>query len=182
MLTDVDDAFPCRFPPQQALPGGVRRCSVIVQAPVRRWHQAWPDYRKTMSAAAKQTVSLAIAPNKQRCTLTIRLSDDAEIYTLNQQFRGQAKATNVLSFPNDTPTYGGDVILAYETVAREAHEQRKPFSHHATHLVVHGVLHLLQYNHETDAEAAIMEALEQQILQRFAIPNPYSDLFVDTHD
>lgn len=112
------------------------------------------------------------------------LTDDAEQRRLNRDYRGQDKPTNVLSFalagPGETPPPGaplllGDVVLARETVAREAAEQQKPLADHLQHLVVHGVLHLLGYDHENDTEAAIMEKSEVAILARLGVPDPYRD-------
>ncbi len=77
--------------------------------------------------------------------------------------------------PPGAPVLLGDVVLAFETVAREAAEQRKPLADHLRHLVVHGVLHLLGFDHESDAEAAIMEARETEILARLGVPAPYAD-------
>lgn len=105
--------------------------------------------------------------------IAIVFSDDAQVQTLNRDFRGKDKTTNVLSFPSDAEDEWGDIILAYETIAREAHEQGKPFKAHLTHLIVHGVLHLLGYDHIEDDEAEEMEALEITILAQLAIDNPY---------
>ncbi len=98
---------------------------------------------------------------------------------LNRQWRGIDKPTNVLSFPaakpgvQGPPPLLGDVIVAYETLAREAVEHAKPFLHHLAHLVVHGYLHLLGYDHRTDSEAGAMEGLERDILSRMRIADPY---------
>ena len=114
--------------------------------------------------------------------------DDARIATLNAAFRGKAKATNVLSWPSEergaaqpggapmTPTDPelGDIAISYETCAAEAAAQGKALSAHTTHLVVHGVLHLLGYDHETDADAALMEGLEVEILGKLGVADPYS--------
>ncbi len=113
--------------------------------------------------------------------LAIVLTDDAHIQKLNHEWRGFDKPTNVLSFPvNETglgqpaPLLLGDIVIAYETMKREAAEQGTPFLHHLSHLTVHGFLHLQGYDHEVEAEAETMEALERQILARLDIPDPYA--------
>ena len=113
--------------------------------------------------------------------LSIVFSDDAQIRTLNAGWRGKDKPTNVLSFPafplskdGPLPPMLGDIVLAAETVAREAALEDKPVANHITHLVIHGLLHLLGYDHETDAEAEEMEAIERAALARLAIPDPYA--------
>lgn len=114
--------------------------------------------------------------------LAIVLTDDSSIRLLNRQWRGVDKATNVLSFPTQDscgqdscgqPPLIGDIVLAHETIAREARDEGKPFAHHLAHLAVHGFLHLLGYDHERDDDAEAMEAVERKILQRLAIPDPY---------
>ncbi len=106
--------------------------------------------------------------------LSVLLTDDAQIHALNRDFRGKDKPTNVLSFPQDMPGLFGDVILARETLEREASEQGKTFEHHVAHMLVHGVLHLLGFDHLEDAEAETMEALEVRALARLGIDNPYA--------
>ena len=114
--------------------------------------------------------------------------DDARIAQLNATFRGKGAATNVLSWPSEergaaldggqpvAPTDAelGDIAISYDTCAREAVEQGKPFEAHVTHLIVHGVLHLLGYDHERDTDAALMERLETEILGKMGLPDPYS--------
>ena len=112
--------------------------------------------------------------------VSVLFADDAFVRGLNARWRGQDKPTNVLSFPaapdaGPGPRALGDIVLAYETVAREALEAGKPFDHHAAHLLVHGFLHLLGFDHETDAEAAVMEACETRILETLDIPDPYAE-------
>lgn len=113
-------------------------------------------------------------------TVSLLFTDDARIRALNAQWRGKDKATNVLSFPSAAPATAvqpaqlGDIVLAYDTVAREAETEGKPFEHHLTHLIVHGFLHLLGYDHETAEEAEAMEALERKVLQGLAIADPYA--------
>ncbi|WP_274630493.1 rRNA maturation RNase YbeY [Arvimicrobium flavum] len=114
--------------------------------------------------------------------LSLMFTDDASIRTLNAEWRGKDKPTNVLSFPaspvrkgsKQLPPMLGDVILAFETVEREATLEDKPFDHHLSHLLVHGLLHLLGYDHETDEDAEEMEALERRVLARLAIRDPYA--------
>lgn len=113
--------------------------------------------------------------------MSITLTDDAQIQVLNRDWRDLDKPTNVLSFPapelpedmEDAPQPLGDVIVAYETLAREAELDGKRIEHHLTHLVVHGTLHLLGYDHIEDDEAEEMEGLERQILAGLGIDDPY---------
>lgn len=105
--------------------------------------------------------------------IALVLCDDAQIHEFNRNFRGKDKPTNVLSFPSEESDEWGDILLAYETIAREAKEQGKTFEQHVTHLLVHGTLHLLGYDHEITQEAEEMESLEIAILSQLAIANPY---------
>jgi probable rRNA maturation factor len=116
--------------------------------------------------------------------LAVMLTDDDGIRTLNQNWRGIDKATNVLSFPalqptgpvapDDAPRMLGDIAIAYQTTRREADEEQKPFDHHLSHLAVHGFLHLIGYDHENDADAEAMESFEREILAQLGIPDPYA--------
>lgn len=112
--------------------------------------------------------------------LSVLFTDDSHIRALNAEWRGKDKATNVLSFPafaprleGPVPPLLGDIVLAAETVKREAEAEKKPFQNHLAHLVLHGFLHLLGYDHETDGEAEEMESMERRVLARLAIPDPY---------
>ena len=106
--------------------------------------------------------------------LSILLTDDAHIRTLNRDYRGKDKATNVLSFPVPPPApLLGDIVLAYETVRKEAQEKHICLEDHLTHLIIHGWLHLQGYDHQTEAEARKMESLEILALSRLGIDNPY---------
>jgi len=117
--------------------------------------------------------------------IAVMLTDDAGIRTLNRNWRGIDKPTNVLSFPalqptgprepDDAPRMLGDIAISYQTMRKEADEEQKPFAHHLSHLAVHGFLHLVGYDHETDDEAESMEALEQEILAQLGIPDPYAE-------
>jgi probable rRNA maturation factor len=134
-------------------------------------------------AAAQRLIQQAIAAaapaSARKNEVTVVLTDDAAIRKLNRKWRRRDKATNVLSFPaplsrQPTPRFLGDIVIAYSTVAAEAKAQRKPFDHHLVHLAVHGFLHLLGYDHESDHAAERMERRERKILVRLAIPNPYA--------
>jgi probable rRNA maturation factor len=117
--------------------------------------------------------------------LAVMLTDDAGIRTLNGNWRGIDKPTNVLSFPalqpegarkpGDAPRMLGDIAIAHETTKREADAEGKPFSHHLSHLAIHGFLHLIGYDHENDTDAEEMESLETEILEQLGIPDPYAD-------
>ena len=132
--------------------------------------------------AAAASASDADAGNAE---LAVMLTDDAGIRALNKDFRGIDKPTNVLSFPapepagtggeNDAPRVLGDIAIAYETVRREADDEGKPFADHLSHLAVHGFLHLMGYDHETDDDAEEMENLETEILAQLGIPDPYAE-------
>jgi probable rRNA maturation factor len=120
---------------------------------------------------------LADAPSED-IEISVAFSDDAAVRALNHDWRGKDHPTNVLSFPAPAmrapgPRPLGDIALAYETVARESLEEEKPLADHAVHLLVHGTLHLLGYDHELDSEAAMMEALEVEALARIGVANPY---------
>lgn len=123
----------------------------------------------------------AASPDIGAGTLTLVLSGDDEVRDLNLRWRGLDKPTNVLSFPSEDeafpggpPPHFGDVILAWETVAREAAEQNKPVAAHASHLIVHGVLHLFGYDHQDDDDASVMETLETRILAELGVSDPYA--------
>lgn len=113
--------------------------------------------------------------------VSLLFADDETIRGINAEWRGKDKPTNVLSFPAFPLRPGmapkpllGDIVLAFETVVREAQAEGKPFADHLSHLIAHGLLHLFGHDHETDEEAEVMEQLERQILARLAIPDPYA--------
>lgn len=148
---------------------------------ISRNTEGWPE---ALDARAEAAVRAALEQSKAKITgateLSIVLTDDAEQRVLNRDWRGIDKSTNVLSFPQIAP-FGpvsgllGDIILARETLVREADEQGGSFDDHFTHLVVHGFLHLLGYDHMDDDEALVMEGLETQILASLGVADPYSD-------
>ena len=112
------------------------------------------------------------------CEISVLLTDDAAQQALNREWRGKDKSTNVLSFPAldaDDPIEGllGDISLAHETLVREADELEKPFAQHFAHLLVHGMLHILGYDHLSEDEALAMEARETDIMGLLGYPDPY---------
>ena len=160
------------------------------------WEAVVSDVEQLVEAAARAAFEAAERPDilgGAPAEMSLVLADDALVQTLNRDYRDKDKPTNVLSFAllddlddtdDDTddvlareegmPILIGDVILAFETVQREALEQGKSFGDHLTHLVIHGVLHLLGYDHQSDPDADRMERLETSILARMGIADPYS--------
>jgi probable rRNA maturation factor len=143
---------------------------------------ALPDIEPLITAAVA-ALQAEVALGVAQASATILLTSDADVRALNAKWRGIDHATNVLSFPaaaapGDLEQIDvlGDIALACETVLREAAEQGTKPAHHLQHLVVHGLLHLLGYDHEEPDDATEMEALEIDILTRIDVPNPYAGL------
>jgi probable rRNA maturation factor len=146
--------------------------------------QAEPDAEAVIQRAVAIAAEIADA-GLGEAELAVMLTDDSGIRTLNNNWRGIDKPTNVLSFPalpptggggpNDAPRMLGDIAIAYQTMRAEADDEQKPFDHHLSHLAVHGFLHLIGYDHEKDDDAEAMEALETEILAQLGIPDPYTD-------
>jgi probable rRNA maturation factor len=145
---------------------------IIVQSPL--WASE-PGIETMLHRAIEEAAALSTGDGE----LAIVLTDDSAIRTLNRYWRGIDEPTNVLSFPaktaqtNDAPRLLGDIVIAFETSAREAARENKLLVHHLAHLAVHGFLHLAGHDHEADAEAAAMEQLERAILARLGVPDPY---------
>ena len=142
--------------------------------------QAEPD-AETLVQRAIEAAAQRASVSAGASELAIVLTDDSGIRTLNRDWRGIDKSTNVLSFPaaqtkgaNAGPRMLGDIAIAYEITRREAESENKPFAHHLSHLAVHGFLHLVGYDHETDADAEQMEDLERAILATLGVPDPYA--------
>ena len=136
----------------------------------RREPQAAAVIRRAVGEATEMA-GAAAGPSE----VAVMLCDDAAMRDLNGRWRGRPEPTNVLSFPAAAGTKAlGDIAIAYETTAREAKAEWKPFGDHLSHLAMHGFLHLLGYDHESDAEAAAMERLETTILARLGIADPYA--------
>ncbi|HKX77591.1 MAG TPA: rRNA maturation RNase YbeY [Novosphingobium sp.] len=151
----------------------------------------WPsptDWEALAGRAAAAAARAAPELAHPRLAASVLFTDDAEVHALNREWRGKDKATNVLSFPmleredlltltpEGPPELLGDIALALETCAREADDKGIAVEHHAAHLIVHGLLHLAGFDHETgDADAETMEALEIKALALLGIANPYGD-------
>lgn len=140
----------------------------------------WPP-EESLRALAHGAIEAAArtAGAARPLDLTIMFTDDESIRDLNARFRGKDKATNVLSFPaaalpTGEDSYVGDIAIARQTVEREAEAEGKRFDHHLTHLIIHGFLHLMGYDHETLGEAEEMETLERRVLEGLAIGDPYA--------
>ncbi|CAN5908406.1 rRNA maturation RNase YbeY [soil metagenome] len=133
---------------------------------------AWADALPGVERLVRKAARAAVGTRKR--SLTIALADDRRVRALNARDRKKDKPTNVLSYPSGEREFLGDVVLARQTVWREAREQHKTPADHVAHLVVHGTLHLLGHDHETSAaDAERMEALERRILKRLGIADPY---------
>jgi probable rRNA maturation factor len=152
----------------------------------------WPqgDWAALAERATGKTIAATpyaeLATTPATIEISLRLTSDAEVHGLNRQYRGKDKPTNVLSFPmvqadliqtlantDDGEVLLGDIVLAFETCAREASERGVALEDHATHLIVHGVLHLLGYDHMNDAEAEAMEAIERDLMAALGLHDPY---------
>jgi probable rRNA maturation factor len=145
------------------------RVIVLVEEP--QWRKEGREFPGELRRATKAALDQVETESK---SMTILLADDAKLEALNAQFRGKQKPTNVLSFPAAGGDYLGDVAIAYGVTAREAKESGKSIHDHTLHLAVHGVLHLLGYDHESAREARIMEPLEIAILAKLGIADPYA--------
>jgi probable rRNA maturation factor len=134
-------------------------------------------WRAADLALLRRAARTALASAQRTGELTVLLTNDDSMRVLNKKFRGKPKSTNVLSFCSVAQSgdgYLGDIAIAFGVAAHEAEAARKSLSDHAAHLVVHGVLHLLGYDHETPRDAQTMEALEVAILKRLGIDDPYA--------
>jgi probable rRNA maturation factor len=133
------------------------------------WRDALPGIERLVRRAARAALG------RRRRSLVVALSSDAEVRKLNARDRRKDKPTNVLSYPSGEKLFLGDIVLARQTVWREARAQGKTAAAHVSHLVVHGTLHLLGHDHETgDEDAERMEALERRILKKLGIADPYA--------
>lgn len=172
--------------------------SFVLQIRDQRWDRPEFDWHEMVQSVLPLAFDVAVKArgnaSEERGEVCLVFTSDAEVAVLNSQWRGKDGPTNVLSFPagddeefnedceeigdvmdadGDADRVLGDVILAFETIAREAEEQGKAFRNHTAHLLVHGVLHLLGYDHQTDEEAEQMEAIESQVLASAGIADPW---------
>lgn len=163
---------------------GSRSCNVAVSRAGGAWDSGLPEAGALAARAVRAALDAVRNPDLQAAPVevSVLLADDATLQQLNRDYRQRDRATNVLAFPNMAPDEApppglglalGDLALAWETLSREAAAQDKPLAHHFCHLLVHGTLHLLGYDHETTAEAELMEAAERRILGSLGIPDPY---------
>ena len=140
-----------------------------------------PDVEPLVQRAVEQAAASVEIPLTKGAEVSVMLGDDATIRALNRQWRGLDHATNVLSFPAGGPGplaerhFLGDIAIAYDTVVRESADAKVSPSDHLSHLVVHGFLHLVGHDHETEIEAEAMEALEVKVLAELGIADPYAD-------
>mgnify|MGYP003338098816 CR=1 FL=1 len=147
--------------------------TIIVDIQIASASEEAPDPQ-----SIERWVSAAIGNQRESTELSVRIVDNEEGQLLNEQFRGSSGATNVLSFPfeNESPEplpLIGDIVICAPIVAKEAVEQNKALNAHWAHMIIHGVLHLLGYDHQNDTEANAMEALETEIMQGLGFPPPY---------
>ncbi len=139
-----------------------------------RWEQLVPSWQEDSTHAFEKAV-IFLGKDLGHQEVSLVLMNDEEIQILNRTFRHHDTPTNVLSFSSDEKEELGDIILAFETVKREADEAGISPLHHMLHLIIHGFLHLLGYDHEEEEAAQKMEILEIQILETLSIANPYED-------
>ena len=175
------------------------RAVIDISDPAPQWRKTLPDAVEVTERAARAALAAVApptapslraqrsnlqararllrrsAPRNDDVELSVTLADDATVHALNRRWRGRDAPTNVLSFASGERPLLGDVVLAYETVAREAAEQGKNLADHLAHLVTHGVLHLLGFDHEAPHEADEMEALERRALAGIGVADPYRD-------
>lgn len=157
-----------------------RRFTIALRIADPAWKAALPDIGRYARRMLRGALAAELTAGGAVCELSLLLTDDAEMARLNTDWRGKPKPTNVLSFPAEAavdpdhpPSYLGDIALGYGICAREASKARKPLADHLGHLLVHGALHLLGYDHETDEQAAAMEPREVEILAGLGIADPY---------
>jgi len=175
--------------------------TVHLDAVSPKWKRAFYGMNSRIERAAAAAFEGAKKPGafaRRRFEVSVILTDDREVRTLNRDFRGIDKPTNVLSFPQiNLETFKkssfdafpknvhiplGDIVLGFQTILRETREQKKTIENHTVHLIIHGVLHLLGYDHMRLKDAKVMEKLECDILQSLGYPDPYKEMDAKTQD
>lgn len=157
---------------------------VLPQIDISIEGEGWPD-EKSLRTLVEQSLTAAIATGSLKFAagseLSLLLTNDTKIQELNRNWRAIDKPTNVLSFPGRELAPNevggpvlGDIVLAIETIKKEAELENRPFKHHFSHLIIHGFFHLFGYDHENDEDAVVMETLESQALAILGIDNPYA--------
>jgi probable rRNA maturation factor len=176
LAAPASDSTAASEPPERLL--------VVIVHEAGDW-SAFAEHEQAIERAAAALAGHSRCRRALGAEATVVLADEALVRTLNRTYRGKDKPTNVLSFPFQVPPGAarsgilGDVLLAAETLAREAAERTIPPVHHLQHLVVHGLLHLLGFEHETDSEAHDMERLETEILATLGIADPYAPVEIE---
>lgn len=176
------NAAPVKHPEKSSDESIASAC--VLQIHDQRWQEALPHLEEDVARIARLTWEVVCldkkSPVEASCgEICVVLSSDEEVQTLNRTFRNIDKPTNVLSFPADDADEGsgdlvlGDIVLAFDTVVREAEEQKKNMASHFSHLLAHGILHLLGYDHQSEGDAGQMEDLERKILGQKGISDPY---------
>jgi len=181
----MDDSEPAhstdlaQAPAPEPVDDGSPHVEVDVVHEVDQWRDNGVD-RSLVARAVKAAIAAAGSAGDDPCEIAVLLTSDAQVRDLNGKWRGQERPTNVLSFPlaadgapPGEPRLLGDVVLAFETVLDEAGAKGLPLGDHASHLVVHGVLHLLGFDHQSDAEADGMEELERRVMASLGLADPY---------
>lgn len=154
---------------------GIPEASIVTDIAILS--DLWERLPEAESVVRRAVAAVAARPDiavPDEAELSLALSDDATVQGLNRDYRAKDKPTNVLSFPAPHGPLLGDVIIAFETLTREAAEEQLTPADHLAHLTIHGLLHLLGYDHETEAEALRMEALETSILAGLGIRDPHA--------
>jgi probable rRNA maturation factor len=155
---------------------------IVLEIEDPRWRTTVPDIAALLERAIG--VALEDLPSARPIEVGVRLVDDGAIQGLNREWRGRDKPTNVLSFPMGDPApvadpefpwLLGDIVMSFDTVAAECARDHKALDRHAAHLAIHAALHLIGHDHEDDAEAEAMEALEARLLARLGIADPYAE-------
>ena len=150
-----------------------KKISLFINIESEKWNGKINNLQKYAEKVVNTCFKFAGRKILQGMEINLILTDDKNIQEINKTYRKQDKPTNVISFETGDDLLLGDIFISYDTLTREAKEQNICFLDHFTHLLCHGMLHILSYDHITDSDAEIMEGLEIKILKQFRIANPY---------